>query len=68
MNCIRHPDRPAFSICQKYHQGYCEECCRCTDPKGYCKYRMQCIGWQICQKRQKNEPQNTPFLCFQILF
>ena len=53
MNSVKHPDRPAFSICQKYNQGYCEECCRCTDPTGYCKYRMQCLGWQICQKKQK---------------
>ncbi len=53
MNCINHPDRLAFSICQKYNRGYCQKCCICTDPKGYCKYRTQCIGWQICQKKKK---------------
>ncbi len=53
MNCINHPKRKAFSICQKYNQGYCQECCTCTDPKGYCRYRTQCIGWQICRKKQE---------------
>jgi len=53
MNCITHPYRKAFSICQKYNLGYCRECCTCTDPKGYCKYRTRCIAWQIC-KREKN--------------
>ena len=44
MNCINHPNRKAFSICQKYNHGYCRECCTCTDPKGYCKYRTRCIA------------------------
>ena len=47
MNCIRHPDRPAFSVCMKYNQGYCQECCACVDPKGHCKFRTRCIAWQI---------------------
>ena len=51
MNCVKHPDRKAISICQKYNQGYCEECCGCTDPKGYCKFLSQCIGWQVCEKK-----------------
>ncbi len=62
MNCIRHPKRPAFSICQKFSQGYCEECCTCTDPKGYCKFRTQCIGWNVCRskgKRAKGEKEET---------
>ena len=50
MNCINHPGRNAFSICQKYNLGYCEECCTCRDPKAYCKFRTQCIAWQTCKK------------------
>lgn len=60
MNCLHHPDRRAISICQKFGQGYCEECCRCTDPRGYCKFRSQCIGWQVCGKAKKISPQSPP--------
>ena len=56
MNCNHHPDRAAFSICQKYNQGYCEECCTCADPIGYCRYRTQCVAWQVCRKNAKKRP------------
>ena len=51
MKCTRHPDRPAFSVCMKYNQGYCEECCACPDRRGYCKFRTRCIAWQVCSKK-----------------
>jgi hypothetical protein len=54
MKCINHPDRNAFSICQKYNLGYCKVCCACRDPKAYCKYRTQCIGWQVCKRRKED--------------
>jgi hypothetical protein len=68
MNCIRHPDRKAFSICQKHHQGYCEECCACADPQGYCKYRSQCIGWQVCHKKTaKSKGHSVVFSTIRLL-
>jgi hypothetical protein len=59
MNCINHPDRKAFSICQRYNHGYCRECCTCPDPKGYCKYRTRCIAWQICKKEKNLATEGT---------
>jgi hypothetical protein len=55
MNCLRHPQRPAFSICEKFGHGYCEECCTCSDPKGYCRYRTRCVGWRLWAKEGKKK-------------
>jgi len=55
MDCLRHPQRPAFSICEKFGHGYCEECCPCSDPKGYCRYRTRCVGWRLRAKEGKRE-------------
>ncbi len=57
MHCRFHPDREAYTTCQKMQIGYCRECldkCEaCTDPCGYCKHRSQCIIWELCKKSDK---------------
>ena len=54
MNCRYHPDREARVVCQKMNFGYCEqcleECMACTDPCGYCRFRTQCIIWEMCKR------------------
>lgn len=57
MKCQFHADRDARVTCQKMEIGYCQECldhCEaCTDPCGYCKFRPQCIIWELCRKSEK---------------
>ncbi|MBN2034161.1 MAG: hypothetical protein JW836_12865 [Deltaproteobacteria bacterium] len=59
MKCLFHPDRDAAVKCNKMDVGYCRECldrCEaCTDPCGYCKFRNQCIIWEICKKSEKKK-------------
>ncbi len=55
--CKNHPDRDAVVSCQKMDIWYCQECldnCEaCTDPCGYCKFRPQCIIWELCRRSEK---------------
>ena len=64
MKCRNHQDREARVICQKMETGYCRECFEtietCTDPSGYCKFRTQCIIWELCRTRQKEAEDLTP--------
>ncbi|MBW1868392.1 MAG: hypothetical protein JRI73_03660 [Deltaproteobacteria bacterium] len=57
MECRYHPGREAFVQCQKMAIGYCQECLEdceaCTDPCTYCKFRSQCIIWEMCRKSAK---------------
>jgi len=57
VQCKYHPDREAYITCQKMEIGYCEECLEnceaCTDPCVYCKFRQQCVIWEICRKSEK---------------
>ena len=57
MKCQYHADRDAYVTCQKMLVGYCRECldhCEaCTDPCGYCKFRTQCLIWELCKKSDK---------------
>jgi len=57
MDCKYHPGREAFVQCQKMMIGYCQECLEnceaCTDPCTYCKFRGQCIIWEMCRKSKK---------------
>jgi hypothetical protein len=64
MNCRKHPDREAIGVCQKYETGFCQECCECLniddcceciDPKVYCKYRTQCMIWEMSRDRRKRK-------------
>ena len=48
--CINHPDRPGKWLCQKFDLAFCDDCCRCSHPEGYCKFRPQCGVRQICQE------------------
>ncbi len=54
MQCANHPEREAIVQCQKMTVGYCQECLdacdACTSPGGYCKFRPQCIIWELCRK------------------
>jgi hypothetical protein len=55
--CRHHPDRDACVRCQKMEFGYCQECldlCKaCTDPCLYCKFRPECVIWELCRKEAK---------------
>jgi len=57
VNCKFHPEREARVSCQKMNIGYCQECldnCEaCTDPCTYCKFRPQCIIWELCRNSAK---------------
>ncbi|RLD51635.1 MAG: hypothetical protein DRI97_15460, partial [Bacteroidetes bacterium] len=62
MNCKNHPDRPAVAVCQKHQLGYCKECCDCqdlteccgcSDLNIYCKFRSQCLIWELSRSRRK---------------
>ncbi|MEW6263931.1 MAG: hypothetical protein AB1641_12720 [Thermodesulfobacteriota bacterium] len=55
--CLKHPDRPAAITCLKMDLGYCQECldeCEaCTDPCAYCKFRPQCVIWELCKRHPR---------------
>lgn len=57
MKCRFHPERDAFVKCDKMEIGYCQECldrCEaCTDPCGYCRFRSQCLIWELCRDSEK---------------
>jgi len=64
MKCRNHPERDAIATCQKYETGFCEECCECLnidycceclDPKLYCKFRTQCLIWEMSRDRRKEK-------------
>ena len=46
--CRNHPQREAPWFCSKHSVAYCDECCRCPHPEGYCQFRPQCAIWQVC--------------------
>ena len=62
VKCRKHPDREAIGVCQKYETGFCQECCECLnidhcceciDPEAYCKFRTQCMIWEMSRDRRK---------------
>ncbi|RKY18054.1 MAG: hypothetical protein DRP63_02690 [Planctomycetota bacterium] len=55
MRCVNHPNREAYAFCQKYSRAYCRECCKCPDPKSFCKFRKACLVWALCEKGKKTE-------------
>ena len=64
MKCKKHPEREAIARCQKHETGFCGECCECLnidhccdciDPKLYCKFRTQCVIWEMSRDRRKKE-------------
>lgn len=53
--CVNHPDREARFPCQKNNtRGYCQECVGsgvpCFDPDIYCKFRSQCVIWEMARE------------------
>lgn len=46
--CLFHPHREGKWWCPKYQVAYCDECCGCSHPEAYCKFRPECPIWQIC--------------------
>jgi len=55
-HCVNHPDREAAITCQKIDsRGYCQECldegAPCFDPELYCKFRSQCIIWELAREK-----------------
>ena len=68
MKCKNHPDREAIGVCQKHEAGFCRECCECLnidhcceciDPKLYCKFRTQCLIWEMSRDRRKNDAETS---------
>ena len=64
MRCRIHPEREALAVCQKHEAGFCrdcceclniDQCCECLDPKLYCKFRSQCIIWEMSRDRRKKD-------------
>ncbi len=64
MQCLNHPARRALAVCQKHERGYCRECCeclnidhccKCSDKKLYCRFRSQCIVWELSRDRRKQD-------------
>ena len=57
MHCRNHPDRDAVVLCQKHQTGYCGQCLEngvtCTDPTIYCKFRTQCVIWEMGREDRK---------------
>lgn len=45
--CANHPDEEGRYYCSKYGRHLCECCAVCADPKLYCKFRSQCIIWEL---------------------
>ncbi len=46
--CRNHPDRPSTLVCHKFGLGFCDECCRCPQPRSHCKFRTQCLVTEFC--------------------
>jgi hypothetical protein len=62
MECKNHPGEKAVAICEKNRIGFCRECCACEplehccdclDPSVYCKFRTQCVIWELVRERRK---------------
>ena len=57
MQCKNHSNREAVVPCQKHQIGYCGECLEngvsCTDPSIYCKFRTQCVIWEMGREDRK---------------
>ena len=59
--CHIHPDREARVTCQKNNlRGYCGDCLEdgvpCFDPVIYCKFRGQCIIWELARDAGLHRP------------
>jgi hypothetical protein len=68
MRCKNHPGREAIALCQMHEVGFCQECCdcfnfdqccECIDLELYCKFRSQCITWEMSMDRRKKFPLNV---------
>ncbi len=46
-HCINHPGREGKFTCMKYRKNLCDECMACQDPGLYCRYRSQCVIWEL---------------------
>jgi len=64
MECRNHPEREAIAVCQVYQKGFCQECCECLkiehcceciDPKVYCRFRTQCMIWEMSRDKRRKE-------------
>lgn len=47
VRCVNHPEVEGNFYCSKYARHLCEVCATCADPKLYCKFRPQCIIWEL---------------------
>ena len=45
--CAYHPDVEASYWCAKHEKYLCDDCLKCQDPGGYCKFRTSCIIWEM---------------------
>ncbi|MBI5525626.1 MAG: hypothetical protein HY897_04775 [Deltaproteobacteria bacterium] len=54
-HCVNHPARPARLRCTKYSKPLCDMCVACQDPALYCKFRTECLVWEIERQKKKDE-------------
>jgi hypothetical protein len=55
MECPRHPGCEARYRCEKYEVMMCERCMTCRSPKVHCKYRQQCLIWELLKEEIEKE-------------
>lgn len=48
--CHNHPEKESRFLCMKYDRWLCEACLKCQDPKLKCKFRIDCVIWEIERK------------------
>lgn len=56
IKCRNHPDIDTPIVCQKNDsRGYCPQCLEegapCFDPEVYCKFRSQCVIWELAREK-----------------
>ncbi len=58
--CAYHPGVEAKYWCAKHEKYLCEECMKCQDPGGYCKFRTSCMIWEMVKHGlSDNEPASS---------
>ena len=45
--CLNHPGAKGVFWCMKHARRLCADCARCAGPVGHCKFRTQCVIWEV---------------------
>ena len=61
VHCHVHPEAESRVVCQKVNiRGYCQSCLDqgvpCFDPSIYCKFRGQCVIWEMARENGLHRP------------